>query len=160
MQVIEDNGTSAAQTGLSPSVEPVPVSPPDGASIPSAGTDILSEMWKAEQEAFQEMMGLPGWRYHDLPKLTCADFDRFVEIVGEDNLQWITLAEYGPYKDRPALRRGQVMMSPEAVRRAEAYASGIAARSDETPQEVRPEGPEPGGEAETPKPQAQPPEHG
>lgn len=29
-------------------------------------------------------------------------------------------------------------------------ASGIAARSDETPQEVRPEGQEPGGEAETP----------
>lgn len=30
------DGASAAQTGLSPSVEPVPVSPPDGASIPSA----------------------------------------------------------------------------------------------------------------------------
>lgn len=32
----QDNGTSASPTGLSPSVEPVPVSPPDGASIPSA----------------------------------------------------------------------------------------------------------------------------
>lgn len=35
-------------------------------------------------------------------------------------------------------------------------ASGIEARSDETPQEVRPEGQEPGGEAETPTPSRHP----
>lgn len=41
-----DKGASASQTGLSPSVEPVPVSPADAASIPSAVENTDRELWR------------------------------------------------------------------------------------------------------------------
>lgn len=69
----------------------------------------------------QQAMGLPGWRYKDLPKLSEEDFAKFVEIAGEGNLRWITRASY-PCKDGGKLHRGQVMISPDGIERISQYA--------------------------------------
>ena len=80
----------------------------------------MNELIEAENTMFREMTGLHDWDYHDLPKLREDYYDLFVSIAGEENLKWITKAEYheldGLYK------RGQLMISPEGKERLSAYA--------------------------------------
>lgn len=69
----------------------------------------LVELQKLESEAFAEMMNLPGWEYRDLPRMTPELMIKFQEIVGLENLRWITFADYG------TSQRGQVMISPDGI---------------------------------------------
>jgi len=48
-----------------------------------------------------------GYVYRDLPKMSPEYFDKFIELVGEENIVWLTLADYGHSK------RGQLLLSPE-----------------------------------------------
>lgn len=50
-----------------------------------------------------------GWVYRDLPRMTPELFDQFVGIVAEENLKWLTIADYGNSK------RGQIMISPKGM---------------------------------------------
>lgn len=81
-----------------------------------------------EQEHFQKSMNLPNWRYHDLPKLSESDFDKFVKVAGEENLKWITMAEYKV--SGLTLRRGQVMISPEGDQRLKDYVKSLDIESE------------------------------
>lgn len=70
---------------------------------------------KIAEEYFQDFYNKPGWVYHDLPRMSPEFFDQFVEIVGQENLLWITFADYGTSK------RGQVMISPEGMQNLKEY---------------------------------------
>lgn len=56
-----------------------------------------------------------GWIYRDLPRMSHEYFDKFVELVGEENIAWITLADYGFTK------RGQLLISPTGMANISAY---------------------------------------
>lgn len=78
-------------------------------------------------EGLAESMGMPDWKYGDLPKLTKEYFDKFVEIVGEDNIRWLTYVKYPAnfrkWNNPEDLYRGQYLLSPAGQVRAKAYAS-------------------------------------
>ena len=81
------------------------------------GESIFAEIWQAEQDAMQKMTNKPGWRYHDLPRLSYEAFNKFIELAGEGNLHWITFALYPAKGEMPATKRGQVMISPDGLER-------------------------------------------
>lgn len=56
-----------------------------------------------------------GWQYRDLPRMTYEAFDKFVSIVGEENIRWLTLADYGNAK------RGQLIISPAGFENMKAF---------------------------------------
>jgi hypothetical protein len=77
----------------------------------------LAEREKYDNMSIQEMMaecdtamakaaGKPDWKYVDLPRMTHEFFNEFVNIVGEENLHWLTVAVYS------STTRGQVLISP------------------------------------------------
>lgn len=53
-----------------------------------------------------------GWSYYDLPRMTNACLDSFMEIAGGDNIVFLTFADYG--QDTV---RGQIYISPDGIRR-------------------------------------------
>lgn len=53
--------------------------------------------------------GKPDWTYKDLPRMTHEVFSEFVDVVGEENLHWLTVADYGP------TIRGRVLISPAGM---------------------------------------------
>lgn len=57
-------------------------------------------------EGIAEELGKPDWTYKDLPRMVPELFYTFIEIVGEENLHWVTMANYGD------TLRGQVLISP------------------------------------------------
>lgn len=58
-----------------------------------------------------------GYAYKDLPRLTPEYFEKFIELVGEDNIVWLTFADYGDTK------RGQILISPAGLDRISDYNS-------------------------------------
>lgn len=58
-----------------------------------------------------ETLVADGWVYKDLPRLAPHLFDDFVKAVGEENIRWLTLANYGTSK------RGQLFISPAGMAR-------------------------------------------
>lgn len=60
------------------------------------------------------------WVYRDLPQMLDIYFDLFLNIVGEENISWLTRAEYN---DKGQIyRRGQLLVSREGLARANRYA--------------------------------------
>jgi hypothetical protein len=59
------------------------------------------------------------WVYRDLPRMKEEFFDLFLNIVGNENISWLTQAEY--QEDGYRSRRGQLLVSPEGIERARAY---------------------------------------
>jgi len=53
--------------------------------------------------------GKPDWTYKDLPRMVPELFYKFIEIVGENNLHWLSMANYGD------TLRGQVLISPDGM---------------------------------------------
>jgi hypothetical protein len=75
-----------------------------------------------ESEAFAEMLNKPGWTYRDLPKMKREFINELIEIAGQENLQWITYAEYKNWgKEKLDLARGQILISPEGMERIAAF---------------------------------------
>lgn len=64
--------------------------------------------------------GKPGWHYHDLPQMSPEYFDKLIEVLGSENIQWLTLAERG-WSDGTRTKRGQLLVSPEGQERARLY---------------------------------------
>lgn len=52
-----------------------------------------------------------GWVYRDLPRMAPWAFDAFIDLIGPDNLVWLSLADYG------ASKRGQCLISPAGQQR-------------------------------------------
>lgn len=70
-----------------------------------------------------ESLGRPGWQYRDLPRLSPDLMAQFKALIGEENLFWVTYADYGDSQ------RGQVLISPDGLARITAHAaSAIEAR--------------------------------
>ena len=59
--------------------------------------------------AMAKAAGKPDWTYKDLPRMTHEVFSEFVDVIGDDNLHWLTVADYGP------TIRGQVLISPAGM---------------------------------------------
>ena len=64
--------------------------------------------------------GKPGWRYSDLPRVTKEYFDKYIEIIGAENIQWLTISEYEE-RDQSVTCRGQHLISPDGINRAKAW---------------------------------------
>jgi hypothetical protein len=79
------------------------------------GQQILSAMLARTLPA---KMGKPDWKYMDLPHMTHECMRLFRLNIGEENLLWIT--EFRGEKTQ----RGQVLISPEGMRRIEGIAEG------------------------------------
>ncbi len=65
-----------------------------------------------------------GWQYRDLPKLSCEMFDILVGFIGENNIRWLTVADYGNAK------RGQFLISPDGIENLKAHLSRTGASND------------------------------
>lgn len=74
----------------------------DAMPLPKGGE---MEKWKAE-----------GWQYGDLPKLSREEFEKFRNLVGDENLRWLSFATYGPDSIR-----GQYFISPKGKENLAAY---------------------------------------
>lgn len=89
----------------------------DVRALSDAFADFLSEHMPRPK-------GKEDWHYRDLPQMREDFFNDFVELIGEENIVWLTRAQYqhedGLYK------RGQLFMSPEGMERVSAYARSIA----------------------------------
>lgn len=89
--------------------------------------DAMEALRIAEEQAMREMTGLLDWNFRDFPRCSRELYDLFVATIGGENLHWIALTLFDalPATDkRPAVPesyRGQVMISPEGVRRAGEY---------------------------------------
>lgn len=80
----------------------------------------VAEFRQMESEAFAEQLNLPGWEYRDLPNMAVEYMDQFKDMVGDDNVRWITFAERR-WPDNTVTQRGQVMISPDGMRRIREY---------------------------------------
>ena len=78
----------------------------------------LAMMMDEAMKSLPASMGFPDWTYKDLPRMTPELKDEFVELIGEENIKWITFAEY----DDGSVR-GQVILSPIAMAAIEKTAS-------------------------------------
>ena len=72
-------------------------------------------------KSLPESMGFPDWTYKDLPRMLPSVKDEFISLVGEDNIKWITFANY----DDGSVR-GQVLLSPIAMAAIEKMATNAS----------------------------------
>lgn len=63
-----------------------------------------------------ETLMADGWEYRDLPRMTPEFFNQFVELVGKENIRWLSMANYSD-----GTRRGQLLVSPIGLERARLY---------------------------------------
>lgn len=61
-------------------------------------------------------LGFPGWTYRDLPFMTTQIMDKLIELVGRDEIYFIT-----HMRDTNDYVRGQVLFSPLAIERMKAH---------------------------------------
>lgn len=56
-----------------------------------------------------------GWEYRDLPRMTQEQFNQFLDVVGEENVEFLTFARYN--SDSGCRVRGQLMISPYGMQK-------------------------------------------
>ncbi len=56
-----------------------------------------------------------GWVYRDLPRMAPEQLDQLVAIIGDDNIVWLSKADYGSSK------RGQLLISPAGMQSLSAH---------------------------------------
>lgn len=81
----------------------------------------LKQLFMMLDEAMQELpksLGKPDWTYRDLPRMTPDVMEEFIQLVSEENIEWITIAKY----DDGSVR-GQVLLSPVAMAAIEMVAT-------------------------------------
>ena len=84
-------------------------------------TMISAELEKAIVEGLTQdpsMAEYRTWHYKDLPRMTHELMDKFKVIVGEENLYWLTYADYGNSV------RGQILISPTGMQNMSEWANG------------------------------------
>jgi hypothetical protein len=57
-----------------------------------------------------------GWIYRDVPKMSQENFNRLLDILGAENVRFLTFARY---PDKTV--RGQFLLSPAGMERVKAY---------------------------------------
>lgn len=74
---------------------------------------LLTEIDRDMVDMAKKMFDVDGnWYYRDLSKMTFEYFDKLVTVIGEENIRWITLAEYSE-RDGSRTRRGQMIYSEQ-----------------------------------------------
>lgn len=71
----------------------------------------FSMMLDEAMQGLPKSLGKPDWTYKDLPRMLPEVKDDFIKLIGEENIEWITFAEY----DDGSVR-GQVLLSPISCR--------------------------------------------
>src|ERR1700684_1899136 len=56
-----------------------------------------------------------GWRYKDLPQLTAEQFEMFLDVVGDENIEWLAISH------SPKGHRGQMYVSADGQQRLQTY---------------------------------------
>jgi len=78
--------------------------------------DALANMPLPKGEPFPgETLRADGWEYRDLPRMSLEMFDKFVVIIGEENIRWLSSASGTDWK------RGQMFVSPKGLENARAH---------------------------------------
>ncbi len=65
--------------------------------------------------------GKEDWQYRDMPKVRKDFFDKFLGIVGDCNIAWITRAVYR--YDDGEYHRGQFWISPDGIENLKKYSA-------------------------------------
>ena len=60
-----------------------------------------------------------GWVYRDLPRMAPEWFQKLIDLIGEENIVWLSKADYGDAK------RGQMLISPAGMANISAYSAGL-----------------------------------
>lgn len=63
-----------------------------------------------------------GWKYKDIPPLTGKQFETFLEVVGRDNIVWLSLA----VQKENGLLRCQMFISPAGQALLKSYLDPIS----------------------------------
>lgn len=63
--------------------------------------------------------GKPGWTYRDQSWMKMADWDRFIDIAGTENVEFLASSSKGD------MARGQFLISPVGIERVREFASAI-----------------------------------
>lgn len=79
----------------------------------------IEEIFAEAEQSLAKSLGKPDWAYRDLPRMHPENLDSLVQIIGEDEIFWITKAEY---KDGSV--RGQILISPLGMKALEMYSTG------------------------------------
>lgn len=61
-----------------------------------------------------EELSAKGWTYRDMPRVTPEVFAEYLEIVGAENVKFLTFATYKSESGEAV--RGQHMISPQGVK--------------------------------------------
>lgn len=84
--------------------------------------DAVQRLLEQEQEFMRAQTGLHDWTYKDLPKLSVGVLEMFRAVAGDENLRWLSQAEYR-YPNGSVAVRGQVMISPAGMENLRQYGS-------------------------------------
>ena len=52
--------------------------------------ELVNKMMNIMQEHYQEVFGLPDWELHEAPKMLLEEWQKFIEIVGEENVKIVS----------------------------------------------------------------------
>ena len=89
-------------------------------------SELFREMDDIIARGAREHFGVgDDWEYRDLPKMQETLMLEFIQTVGEENLRWITTAKYPT-----GLVRGQILISPEGLRRVQEYIKKVDDHAD------------------------------
>lgn len=80
----------------------------------------IDEIFAEAEHALAKSLGKPDWTYRDLPRMHPENLNSLVQIIGEDEIYWITHAEY---KDGSV--RGQILISPIGMEALRQYSTGL-----------------------------------
>lgn len=79
-------------------------------------SDSLADLHAALEQAIVDgltqdpsMAAYRTWHYRDLPRMTPELMETFIGVVGEENMKWLTFADYGDSQ------RGQLLISPQGM---------------------------------------------
>lgn len=71
---------------------------------------LLDAMPLPEGEPFPgETLRADGWEYRDLPRMTREACDALINVIGNENIRWLSFADYG------SSVRGQCFVSPSGM---------------------------------------------
>ena len=68
--------------------------------------DLLSEAIAEAIKSDPKMAEYRDWTYRDLPRMTTECLEKLKLLIGEENIKWITYADYGDSV------HGQILISP------------------------------------------------
>lgn len=82
----------------------------------------MTEIALPDSEPFPgETLLADGWVYRDLPRLTPEAMEKFVGIVTEGEIRWLTKARYPD-----GSVRGQLLISPKGMDNMKAFSAAQA----------------------------------